>query len=99
MRYALTLAMIFLSAPILYASDKKERPVEKGTVTFKPSTEQKDIPAKYRLDEFRFDYQMKLVRELPESGVEIFDRSGKPVEKFKEYIDEYYQALGARSGE
>jgi cephalosporin-C deacetylase-like acetyl esterase len=52
-----------------------ERPakMETGTVTFKPRGDQKDVPERYRLAEHQFDYEMRPRRELPLSGVEVFD--------------------------
>src|SRR5207253_127613 len=56
------------------AGDKKtDRPVEKGTVSFKPRGDQEDIPEKYRLAAHDFEYQLKFVRELPDIGVEVFE--------------------------
>jgi dienelactone hydrolase len=45
---------------------------EKGTVHFRPVGDQMNIPARYRLGEHTFDYEMMLKRELPQSGVEIY---------------------------
>jgi dienelactone hydrolase len=43
-----------------------------GRVHFKPIGDQADIPERYRLDERNFNYTMKPLRDLPVSGVEIF---------------------------
>ena len=48
-------------------------PSEQGTVHFRPLGDQKNIPARYRLQEHTFDYEMMLKRELPTSGVEIYE--------------------------
>jgi dienelactone hydrolase len=45
---------------------------EKGTVHFQPVGDQKEIPERYRLDAHSFDYEMEPIRELPNSGVEVF---------------------------
>jgi dienelactone hydrolase len=45
---------------------------EKGTVPFRPLDDQKNIPARYRLKEHTFDYEMVLKYDLPNSGVEIY---------------------------
>ena len=74
MRIVLALVVLGFSTSLPLAGDKNAaRPVEKGTVSFKPSGDQKNIPEKYRLDAHDFNYQMKFVRELPDLGVEIFD--------------------------
>jgi fermentation-respiration switch protein FrsA (DUF1100 family) len=74
MRIALALAVFVFSSTLLLAGDKKaDRPVEKGTVMFKPQGDQKNIPEKYRLAAHDFEYQMKFLRELPDNGVEIFE--------------------------
>lgn len=45
---------------------------ETGTVHFQPIGDQADVPERYRLSERSFDYTMKPLRDLPVSGVEIF---------------------------
>jgi dienelactone hydrolase len=45
---------------------------EKGTVHFQPEGDQKNIPERYRLEDHWFDYDMKLIRQLPQSGVEVY---------------------------
>jgi dienelactone hydrolase len=65
MRLLLATLLLSLSASVLSAD-------EKGTVTIKPGA-QADIPAKYRLEAHEFAYRMKFVRELPDSGVEIYE--------------------------
>ena len=45
---------------------------ETGTVHFSPVGDQANIPERYRLAERTFDYQMKPLRDLPVSGVEIY---------------------------
>jgi dienelactone hydrolase len=46
---------------------------EKGKVTFVPVDDQKDVVERYRLDRFEFEYEMTPKRELPASGIKIFD--------------------------
>jgi dienelactone hydrolase len=46
--------------------------VEKGTVHFQPVGDQKNIPERYRLEAHSFEYDMKLIRDLPNSGVEVY---------------------------
>jgi dienelactone hydrolase len=45
---------------------------ETGTIHFTPAGDQSNIPERYRLSERSFDYTMKPLRDLPVSGVEIF---------------------------
>jgi len=45
---------------------------ERGTVHFQPVGDQKEIPERYRLDAHSFDYEMEPIRELPNTGVEVF---------------------------
>jgi dienelactone hydrolase len=51
---------------------KPKSHVEKGTVHFQPTGDQKNIPERYRLREHSFDYDMELIREMPNSGVEVY---------------------------
>jgi len=46
--------------------------VEKGTVHFQPVRDQKNIPERYRLEAHSFEYNMELIRDLPNSGVEVY---------------------------
>ncbi|HTU91846.1 MAG TPA: prolyl oligopeptidase family serine peptidase [Gemmataceae bacterium] len=46
--------------------------VEKGNFRFTPTGDQANVPERYRLSERTFDYQMRLLRELPNSGVRVF---------------------------
>lgn len=46
--------------------------VEKGTIHFHPAGDQKNIPERYRLEDHSFDYEMELIREMPNSGVEVY---------------------------
>lgn len=67
-------ASLFLLPSLTRADEKPAaRPIEKGVVCFKPTTDQRDIPARYRLEKNDFAYQMKALRELPDAGVEIFE--------------------------
>ncbi len=47
--------------------------VEKGKVTFAPTGAQAGIPERYRLAEYTFDYVLTHRRDLPASGVEVFE--------------------------
>src|SRR5437588_433173 len=45
---------------------------ETGTAHFKPVDDQSAVPERYRLSERSFDYTIKPLRDLPVSGVEIY---------------------------
>ena len=72
MRITLPYAILCLFCATASAGENPPR-IEKATVAFKPTGDQKDIPAKYRLESHDFDTQMKFLRELPGNGVEIFE--------------------------
>lgn len=61
-------AMLLVAGP---AGAENVRPVEKGTVRFKPLDDQKNVPERYRLQAHSFDYEMELKRDLPNTQVEI----------------------------
>jgi dienelactone hydrolase len=46
--------------------------VEKGTIHFYPSGDQEKIPERYRLEAHSFDYEMKQIKNLPISGVQVY---------------------------
>ena len=72
---------IALFAAMLLTAGEKTAEVEKGTVTFTPLGDQKNVPAEYRLMAHRFDYELAPRRTLPVSGVEVFDlRFPSPVD-------------------
>lgn len=68
-------AALFLLLSVFVPADEvpPAKLVEKGVVCFKPSTDQLDIPARYRLDRHDFAYQLKYLRALPDAGVEVFE--------------------------
>jgi len=45
---------------------------EKGVIHFQPSGDQENIPDRYRLEAHSFEYEMKLVRDLPNSGIQVY---------------------------
>jgi len=45
---------------------------EKGSATFKPVADQKDIPERYRLDEYKFDYVLSPKTELKTTGARVY---------------------------
>jgi dienelactone hydrolase len=66
-------AVIMTGLACLFPADCPSHPkTEKGTVSFKPLGDKRDIPDRYRLPAHRFDYEMVLKQVLPTSGVEIF---------------------------
>jgi dienelactone hydrolase len=48
-------------------------PSENRTVHFRLRGDQNNIPERYRLEEHTFDYEMTLKRDLPNSGVEVYN--------------------------
>ena len=54
------------------SAERPPRPaVETGTVHFRPAGDPRDAPARYRLAEHRFDWEMRQVNDLPLSGLEV----------------------------
>jgi dienelactone hydrolase len=68
MRLATLLALL-LAAPVF--ADRK--PVEKGKVTFKPVDDQAEVAERFRLPPTEFAYELKPKRELPVSGIDIYE--------------------------
>jgi dienelactone hydrolase len=69
MRLSILTAVLVLTAPAL--ADLK--PAETGKVAFKPVDDQSTVAECYRLDPVEFEFQLKPRRELPVSGIEIYD--------------------------
>jgi dienelactone hydrolase len=70
-----------------------------GTVHFTPVGNQADIPERYRLSERTFDYTMNPLRDLPVSGVEIFQVTfpspvTSPTPENNTVYAEYYRPKG-----
>ena len=65
---------VLASAAAAGADDGAVKPAhsQKGTVQFRLQGGQKNIPQRYRLEEHSFAYEMVLKRDLPNSGVEIY---------------------------
>jgi dienelactone hydrolase len=62
---------VFVLAATPALADRK--PAETGKVAFKPTDDQAATAACYRLDPCEFTYELKRKRELPVSGIEIYD--------------------------
>jgi dienelactone hydrolase len=69
MRLAPILAVLLVT-PAAFGDRK---PTEKGQVAFKPADDQGATAVCYRLDPCEFTYELKQKRELPVSGIEIYD--------------------------
>jgi len=69
--FGLTFPVLLITFPAL-ANERKSQGHEKGTVHFQPVGDQSRIPTRYQLEAHSFDYDMELVRDLPNSGVEVF---------------------------
>jgi dienelactone hydrolase len=73
--------------------------VEKGEVSFIPEGDQEKIPERYRLDRHSFDYQLTKIRDLPVSGVEVYElRFPSPIKspcpENNTVYAEYYRPAG-----
>jgi len=84
---------------VVGVASAEPKPLEKGTVTFKPVGDQAGIAERYRLAETKFDYEMKFRRELPASGITISDVTfPSPVKSPHEVNNtvhaEYYRPAG-----
>jgi predicted esterase len=75
------LALLLLLSANRLAAGEKIPDVEKGTVTFTPLGDQKDVPERYRLGPHQFDWELEPKRDLPVSGFAVCDlRFPSPVE-------------------
>jgi dienelactone hydrolase len=64
------------AAPLLRADEKKtaDAPVvEKGTVKFQPTGDQKNVPERYRLEAHTFEYEVRVKKDLPNTKVIVYD--------------------------
>ncbi len=73
---------------------------ETGTVHFEPVGDQADVPERYRLAAHTFAYRLKPRRDLPASGVEIYDLTfpspvTTPTPENNTVHAEYYRPKGA----
>lgn len=71
----------------------------RGTVDFKPSGDQAEIPQRYRLDAHQFEYTLAPNRVLPVAGVEVFDLKfpspvASPHPENNTVVAEYYRPAG-----
>src|SRR5438093_4322738 len=88
-----------LFATLAGGEQKSSRQIEQGTVRFQPAGDQREIPERYRLEPHTFTYEMTLKRELPTSGVGVFEvRFPSPVVSDcpanNTVHAEYYRPLG-----
>jgi dienelactone hydrolase len=96
MRTCLFLGTLLLSSPGL-ANGPKE--IEQGPVTFLPTADEPNIPERYQLEKGQFTYRMSKLRELPVSGVDIYElRFPSPVKSSSPENNtvyaEYYRPRG-----
>ncbi|MFO0929142.1 MAG: alpha/beta hydrolase family protein [Gemmataceae bacterium] len=61
--------LVAAAAPVRAASLS---PVEKGTFTFRPLDDQKDVPPRFRLDDRTFAYEMERKTEMRALGVTVY---------------------------
>jgi dienelactone hydrolase len=74
--------------------------IEQGMVRFQPAGDQREIPERYRLEPHTFTYEMNLKRDLPTSGVQVYEvRFASPVVSDcpanNTVYAEYYRPLGS----
>jgi dienelactone hydrolase len=74
--------------------------IEKGTVQFRPLGDQHEIPERYRLEKHTFPYEMTRKRDLPISGLEIYDLQfpspvKSPCPENNTVFAEYYRPKGS----
>jgi len=69
----LALGLCCLSATPLHAEERSNPPPgERGIVSFRPADDQANIPARYRLAQCKFAFELTRKQELPVSGITIF---------------------------
>jgi dienelactone hydrolase len=66
--HAFALSLI-ASVTLLHADSPA---IEKGKADFKPSTRQKDIPERYRLDAHEFTWELEREYDLPRTHIEVY---------------------------
>jgi dienelactone hydrolase len=88
-------------APLSVCATQKQPapPVEKGVVHFDPLGDQHEAPERYRLPAHDFPYEMTLKRQMPASGVDVYDlRFPSPVKspcpENNTVYAEYYRPRG-----
>jgi dienelactone hydrolase len=67
MRYVQAILVLFAASTVSLAANS-----EKGTVTFNPLNDQKDIPECYRLAERQFNYELSLKSELKTTATKVY---------------------------
>ena len=72
---ACLLGSVWLCACVagVWADASQSQKPEKGTVHFQPLGDQQNIPQRYRLEPHTFAYEMALKRDLPQSGLEVYE--------------------------
>ncbi len=96
-----TVAFFILGTHLL-ADEPRATKTENGRVTFKPTNDQSNIPASYRLQEYAFDYELKLQKTMPLTGVDVFElRFPSPVKtphaENNIVYAEYYRPMNPKS--
>lgn len=67
-----SLVLLVLLTAALPAPAASLTPVEKGTFSFRPLDDQKDVPPRFRLDDRTFTYEMDRKTDLPALGVTVY---------------------------
>src|SRR5262245_53503220 len=65
--------LVLAALPVSACAEESTKRTEKGTVKFEPLGDQKNIPELYRLEARKFDWEMSLKRELPSTGLTVWN--------------------------
>jgi len=95
-RLSVSLGLLLLAG--FSAADDSSIP-ERSSVAFIPTADQKSIPERYRLEKAKFTFRLTKLRELPVSGVDVYDlRFPSPVKsdcaENNTVYAEYYRPRG-----
>jgi dienelactone hydrolase len=70
---ALAVALFCLAQAVSFVqASSPEKQAEKGAILFKPVDDQKNVPERYRLGDYRFEYELTPKYELTTSGVDVY---------------------------
>ncbi len=67
-----TLGLLLILSTFTLGTTRGNEAIETGTVRFDLKDDQQNVPERYRLEPHSFDYELKLVRTLPHSQVDVY---------------------------
>src|SRR6476619_2227338 len=93
-------AVYLVAASCCLLSPSRGTAAETGSVRFEPVGDQSEVPERYRLDARTFDYTLAARRDLPASGIEVFQLTfpspvTTPTPENNTVHAEYYRPKGA----